>query len=118
MDDYNDQVGQDIYGSEDPYLQNEALDLERAYDSGGAEYGDPAVIYLVVPLSSGTSTKAQTTFRCEIVDLSNPETEGADLVLDHTGNNVFVTNVSKTRPLLNSDSYLAVKIGERFVMSA
>jgi hypothetical protein len=50
MDDYNDQVGQDIYGSEDPYLQNEALDLERAYDSGGAEYGDPAVIYLVVPL--------------------------------------------------------------------
>jgi hypothetical protein len=103
---------------EDPYARGVAGDVEREIDSGGEEFGDPAVIYLVVPLSSGTSTKAQTTFRCEIVDIINDEKEGSDMKTESTENVVFVVNVSTTRPTLNATPYLAVKVGERFVMSA
>lgn len=104
--------------SDDPYSRRDAEDMERAYDSGGAEYGDPAVIYLVVPKSSGSSTKAQTTFNCEIVDLTNPEAEGADMETDGTENMVLVVNISTTRPTLGTNPYIAVKVGDRFVMSA
>lgn len=104
-----------IYELEDRYVSNEAVDLERAIDSGGAEYGDPAVSYMVIPISSGASTSAKTTFKCEIVDLTNEETEGADMTIERTGNFLYATNITSVRPS-GQDPIPCFKIGDRFVL--
>jgi hypothetical protein len=101
---------------DDLYTIREDEDREWGESTGYAEHADPAVIFAVIPVSSGASVAANTTYRCSAVNVINEETEGTVLSTEDAGFEILATNITGIRPTLNQDICLAVKINDRFVL--
>lgn len=98
-----------------PYYRRDLADREDSEGRGLAEHGEPAVFYLVRPISSGTSPAARTTYRCAVMELTNEEIEGADMQASDTGNTILATNIGPNRPAPGQGIYPCFKVGDRFV---
>jgi hypothetical protein len=102
---------------DDPFTKRDWDDREWEEGTGREEHSDPAVIYVVMPISSGSSVEAKTTFLCKILNIVNEESEGTDMVTEDTGLRILATNITANRPAVDRDVLPAFKIGDRFIIS-
>lgn len=97
--------------------RRDEADREDVESRGAVFHNDPAVFDVARVISSTGSTAAQTTFLCELVELTQAEVEGTALAYRNRGMFILAVNISKTRPVAN-DIVPIFKAGDRLAMVA
>lgn len=94
-------------------------DADREDESGrdfrAHSEGNPCVLVRVI--SSTGSTRAQTTYLCQVVTLTNAEDQGADLTFTDDGPRMIATGIGQSRPKIDmTHCYLSVNIDGRNIL--
>jgi hypothetical protein len=89
-----DHANIDTYSRRD----EEDAEWESGRDHGEHTAGNPAVVVRVI--SSTGSTKSATTYKCQVVRLTNEEKVGADLAFEDDGPEILATGIGAVRPTM------------------